>query len=111
DLASEGFIFQPRAMGLRYHDQLLGLCQKAGFSPRIVQEANQLQTHVNLVAAGLGVSLVPGSARALRVPGVVYRELEEPTETWTVLARQRRDTRPLPRQFVEITSRLFAQTG
>lgn len=107
-LAEEDFIFQPRSIGLRYHDLLLSACHEAGFSPRIVQEANQLQTHVNLVAAGMGTSLLPGSVRVLRMPGLVYRELEAPAvESWTVLARLRSDTRPLPRQFMEITRRLF----
>lgn len=108
ELAGEDFIFQPRSIGLRYHDRLLSACHEAGFSPRIVQEANQLQTHVNLVAAGIGVSLLPGSVRVLRMPGLVYREVEDPVvETWTVLARLRSDPRPLPRQFMEITRRLF----
>jgi len=109
DLAGEDFIFQPRSIGLRYHDRLLALCQGAGFSPRIVQEANLLQTHVNLVAAGLGVSLLPGSVRVLRMPGVAYRELEGgDTGTWTILARMKRDTRPLSLRFMEITAQLFA---
>jgi len=108
ELAEEPFLFQPRATGLRYHDRLLAACQAAGFSPRIIQEANQLQTHVNLVAAGMGVSLLPGSVRVLRMPGLAYRELSDPgLETWTVLARRRTDTRPLPRHFMEITARLF----
>jgi DNA-binding transcriptional LysR family regulator len=107
-LAREDFIFQPRSVGLRYHDRLLALCQEAGFSPRIIQEANLLQTQVNLVAAGLGVSLLPGSVRTLRMPGVVYRELEgADTSTWTILARMRNDTRSLSLRFMEITAGLF----
>lgn len=112
DLRDEDFIFQPRSTGLRYHDLLLSACRDSGFAPRIVQEANQLQTHVNLVASGMGVSLLPGSVRVLRMPGLVYRELEDPPlQTTTVLARVRADPRPLPRQFTEITRRLFSLDG
>ncbi len=112
DLRDQDFIFQPRSTGLRYHDLLLSACREAGFSPRIVQEANHLQTHVNLVASGMGLSLLPESVRVLRMPGLVYRELEgPPVRTTTVLARVRTDPRPLPRQFTEITRRLFSLEG
>ena len=45
-------------------------CQAAGFSPRIVQEANELFTVLNLVRGGVGVSLVPRSANLMHMPSV-----------------------------------------
>jgi DNA-binding transcriptional LysR family regulator len=47
----------------------------AGRTPRIVQEAIQMQTIVNLVSAGLGLAWVPGSVRQFQRPGVVYRRI------------------------------------
>jgi DNA-binding transcriptional LysR family regulator len=53
---------------------LMRLCHDAGFTPRIVQEAPQLDL-VSLVAAGFGVAILPGSVRAARRPGVVFRAI------------------------------------
>ena len=48
------------------------LCWDQGFAPRVVQETHELSTSIGLVAAGLGVALVPGTMRSLRVDGVRY---------------------------------------
>lgn len=75
-LGGEGFIIFPRRTGPGLYDRILSLCHAAGFSPRVVQEAEQMQTIVSLVAAEVGVALVPASiARSLR-DGVRYLELE-----------------------------------
>ncbi|HEY3328704.1 MAG TPA: LysR family transcriptional regulator [Capsulimonadaceae bacterium] len=75
DLANDSFVMLPRHMNLSLHDQILSLCQDAGFSPRVAQEAIQLQTITSLVAAGIGVSLVPASLQNVRRGGIVYREM------------------------------------
>ena len=69
----------PRKFGSALYDLVVGFCQRAGFSPRIEQEAIQMQTIVSLVAAGMGVALVPASLMHLRRTGVVYRPLREPS--------------------------------
>ena len=48
------------------------------FSPRIAQEAIEMQTVVSLVSSGLGVALVPASVARLGREGVVYREIADP---------------------------------
>lgn len=81
-LAREDFIGTPRQLGIGFHDQIIGLCRLAGFSPRIVQEARQMQTIASLVASGLGVALIPASlAQSPRV-GVAFRNIsvEAPPE-------------------------------
>ena len=50
-------------------------CAGAGISPDIVHRSPQFTSIVSLVAAGLGVAVVPDSIRFLAVPGVVYRPL------------------------------------
>lgn len=52
---------QRHAPGLR--DVVIAQCIRAGFIPRIRQEAVQVQTVVSLVASGLGIALVPATAR------------------------------------------------
>ena len=61
------------------------LCLASDFSPNVIQEVTEIHTIVSLVAAGMGVSLVPLSTRNLRSQGVVYRELEG-TATLTEMA-------------------------
>jgi DNA-binding transcriptional LysR family regulator len=77
-LAPEPFILFPRQAGPGLHDLIVALCARAGFAPRIEQEAIQMPTIVSLVAAGLGVALVPASLAHMRRIGVVYRPLAEP---------------------------------
>ena len=73
-LADESWIVFPRVRGPSFFDQFISLCRDAGFSPRIVQEAPQLDI-ISLVAAGFGVAVVPSSVSALGRSGVVYLEI------------------------------------
>lgn len=75
-LAREPFILFPRSLAPTLYDQVLAMCHRAGFSPNIVIEA-QMQAIVSLVAAGMGVALVPESLRNLRRKGLVYRPLKQ----------------------------------
>ncbi len=84
-LANEPFVLQASQRGAGYSVQLLQLCLSSGFSPNVIQEVTEMHTIVSLVAAGMGVSLVPLSARNIRSQGVVYRELEG-TATLTEMA-------------------------
>jgi len=76
DLAAETFILYRRPLGPGLYDAIIAACQRAGYSPRIGQEAPRMLATLSLVAAGLGVTLVPQSMRRLRVHGVVYRPLD-----------------------------------
>jgi DNA-binding transcriptional LysR family regulator len=72
DLASEPLVLFPREVAPGFHEAILASCLEAGYSPMIVQEAAEYQTLVSLVAAQVGITLVPSSVRALRLDGVVY---------------------------------------
>jgi DNA-binding transcriptional LysR family regulator len=78
-LATEPFILFPRRLAPGLYDQVISLCQSAQFSPKVVQEAIQMQTIVGLVAANMGVAIVPVSIQNLGRTGVVYRPLQETT--------------------------------
>lgn len=112
ELAGEPFIFQPRIDGLRFHDTIRSLCQDAGFLPEIVQEAENIQTHVSLVAAGIGISILPETARGLRHPGIVYRPIGPRSVPMThlVLAWRRSDEGPLTRAFVDVAGQQAGAT-
>lgn len=75
DLAEEPFVLYPRSVGSALHDLVEALCRQAGFRPAVAQEARQMATLIGLVAAGLGVTLVPASIRAVHSEGVAYRPL------------------------------------
>ncbi|MBX7220700.1 MAG: LysR family transcriptional regulator [Blastocatellia bacterium] len=79
DVSSEHFVLVPRDLGCGFYNQISHLCTTAGFSPKVTQEATQLQIILSFVAAGLGVTLVPASVRFFQVPGIVYLPLDEPT--------------------------------
>ena len=76
-LAQAPFVLFPRKAAPGFHDQIVGFCQRAGFSPRVEQEATQMQTIVSLVAGGMGVALVPSTMSQLQRTGVVYRQLAD----------------------------------
>lgn len=77
-LADEGFILFPRELAPSLYDLSIAVCQRAQFTPRLAQEAVQMQTILGLVAAGLGVALVPACMATLGRPDVRYRPLEPP---------------------------------
>ena len=77
-LSIEPFVLFPRAVGAGLHDEIVSACRIAGFSPRIAQETSQVTSIVNLVAAGLGVSIVPASMQQVHSDGVTYRAIRRP---------------------------------
>jgi DNA-binding transcriptional LysR family regulator len=106
DLAGETLVMFPREQGPGFYDQIIALCRVAGFSPQIGQTATQMQTIVALVAAGLGIAIVPESVADLRRPGVVYRPLEgtyAPVEL--ALVWREDDNSPALARFLEVARR------
>lgn len=75
-LAELPLVIFPRRLAPGFYDIITGCYGAVGLTPRIGQEAIQMQTIVSLVSAGMGVALVPQSLRNLRRTGVVYRPLE-----------------------------------
>jgi DNA-binding transcriptional LysR family regulator len=102
-VAAEPFLIISRARSASFYDHVLSVCAAAGFTPRIVQEADELFTVVSLVRAGLGVALVPRSAALMRLPGVRFHELGLPQAAWNIALAWHRDSDrvPLVRRFLE----------
>jgi LysR family transcriptional regulator, benzoate and cis,cis-muconate-responsive activator of ben and cat genes len=78
ELAHEPLILYPARPRPGYADQVLDLFARQGLRPSAVREANEMQTALGLVAAGIGVTLVPASARRARGDGVLYLPLADP---------------------------------
>jgi len=99
-------VFFPRSYGTGLYDQLLNLARQAGFSPRIAQEANEALTIIGLVAAGLGVSVLPASFRRIRIDGVRFRTLLDKDATTAVwLVKRRQEQSPLAQAFMDLVTR------
>lgn len=77
-LAHETFIGYPRAAGAGLYDAVIAACIASGFSPDIAYEAPQIVSTLNLVAAGMGISVVPSSMQRLHLDAVVYRPMYGP---------------------------------
>lgn len=105
-LAQEPFVFFPRSYGSGLYAQLLNLSRDAGFTPHFAQEASEAMTIIGLVAASLGVSVLPASYQRMRIDGVVYRRLLDPQAMTAVWLVQRKDQcSPMAKAFVELLTR------
>ncbi|MBE9101993.1 LysR family transcriptional regulator [Vacuolonema iberomarrocanum] len=108
-LTHEPFILFPRPLAPGLYDQIISLCQQATFSPNVVQEAVQMQTIISLVAAEIGLAIVPQSLENLQRTGVVYRPLDEPTPQAAIaLIWQQQRRSPTRDRFLEIVQTLLS---
>lgn len=106
NLKDAPFILFPRPYAPGLYDDVVSCCKAAGFSPRVEQEAIQMQTIVSLVSAELGVALIPASLTNLQRTGVTYKSLKGGSPLTEVrLAWRRGDDLPALRVFVEVASR------
>jgi DNA-binding transcriptional LysR family regulator len=104
-LATEPFVFFPRDSGTSLYDQVISMCRRAGFTPRIEQEARENATILGLVAAGLGVSILPESLRSSGVANVTNCKLSPagpPTSMWLIYRRH--DQSPASERFVALAT-------
>ena len=76
DLEDVNLILSPRHVQPRVYDRIVESCQEAGFRPRVLHEAISKRSCLALVAAGMGVSLVPSSTPPEPIPGVSCRKLD-----------------------------------
>ena len=106
-LAPHTFILYKRPGAPGLYDSIITACRGAGFSPRVGQEAPRIVSTLNLVAAGLGVSIVPESLRRLQMDGVVYRELSESARLTAplILACRRGENSAAVQRFIEVVQR------
>jgi DNA-binding transcriptional LysR family regulator len=80
-LAEEPFVFYGDRMGVVLPQLVLDLCRNAGFEPRVSQLANANTTMIGLVAAGLGVAIIPRALACLVHADVEIRPIKQPEAT------------------------------
>ncbi|SHH54707.1 DNA-binding transcriptional regulator, LysR family [Virgibacillus chiguensis] len=76
DLHSESMIFISKETWPYLYSKFNLLCKKAGFTPNIHHESTEYHMIISLVSAGLGVSIVPSTAKKSLNFDVVYKEIE-----------------------------------
>lgn len=94
DLKDEPFISFSRACGPGLVDTILSICNRHGFSPRVVHETSQLNTILRLVENRMGYSIVPTSVQSGYNIDVEFCELDECPERseLAMLTRPDRET-------------------
>lgn len=90
DVVNEPLILYPARPRPSYADQVWAMFRNQGQTPVVIQEVNELQTAIGLVAAGVGAALVPESVRGLHRNDVTYAYLDEPGFTTPIILSWRK---------------------
>jgi DNA-binding transcriptional LysR family regulator len=107
DLASEPMVLYASSIGSGLYQKIVDLCRDSGFAPNVAQAANATPTMMGLVAAGMGISILPESLKRLSLDGLKFVPLREPkAQTAVWLAKRWDDRSSLVRHLFQQTSRL-----
>ena len=110
DLARESFVLFHREGSPGLFDTITGMCNKAGFSPRVENEPNMMQTVLSLVEAEQGVTIVPACVRNLRSDGVrFYRLQPDDVRVELLVAWKKESPSAVLRTFLELIDANAAQ--
>jgi DNA-binding transcriptional LysR family regulator len=101
DLRTEPFVAYS-ARDSAVNEAVLRSCREAGFVPRREHEAPSTAVLLALVAAGLGVAVLPASVRALPLEGVVFRDLLDAGSVELSLAYRTDDDNPVVDTVIEV---------
>ena len=102
-LRTAPLILFPRRSAPAFHDIVSGYYAAQGIAPTVRQEAIQMQTIISLVAAGMGLALVPHSLQRLQRQGVRYLPLQQAAPVIeTGLAWRLDDRSPVLRRFLDM---------
>lgn len=106
-LADETFIVYARELGPAIYEATIAACLEAGFTPRLGQEAPRITSALGLVAAGLGIAMVPATMERMAMDGVAYRQFRGPLRPTVALqiATRRGETSAVVRNFLSLVRR------
>ncbi|NEV80485.1 LysR family transcriptional regulator [Rhodopseudomonas sp. BR0C11] len=110
DLRDESFVF------LRLEDSLFAkylwqCCFEAGYAPRVTHQAIESASLTSLVAAGLGIAIIPEFVSKLAHQDVVYRPIGGPPILADVYALTTGANNPLASQFIALVQTLSGKAG
>jgi DNA-binding transcriptional LysR family regulator len=104
DLANERFILFHRQGAPGVFDTIVGACRSQGFSPRVENEPNSMQTILSLVEAEEGVAIVPASTSNLRSNGIQFVRLAPDLYLDLIVAWRLGDISVVSRTFLDFLS-------
>lgn len=107
ELSGDTWVWLHRHISPDYHDAMASMCRTAGFSPLPAHWARSVTSQIAMVECGLGVTVVPAAAAAVR-PAVRFRPLSHGTATIELTAMTRSDPDALVRRLTTLTTRLTA---
>ncbi len=99
DLAEEGLILFPYRLMPGFVSQVLRIFASGVRRPTVIQQAIHQETVVGLVAAGLGISILPESISRFQMAGIVIRPITTGPKTSLLIAQAGRPA-PAAAQFV-----------
>jgi len=107
-LANEPFILVRRPGGPGMYANLISACNQLGFSPRVVAQVGHMLTNIMLVAAGVGVSVVPASMLGTHRDRVAYCRLQGSPKLIApiTLIHRRGETNPAASHFIAVTKNI-----
>jgi DNA-binding transcriptional LysR family regulator len=91
DLREEPFVNYPRQSGVGIYEQVIALCALRGFTPRVVQEAEETLTLLGLASTGFGIAFVPSGLMHITVPNLIFKPLSDDDATTEVCLGIRAD--------------------
>lgn len=105
DLRDRAFVLSPADAQSGLHDAVVELARAARFFPRLVQEVRQITTTIGMVAAGVGVAIVPASARCIHIGQVALVPIVDPgAQSWLHMITR---AEPRGRVMAELTAMLL----
>lgn len=99
-LRNEPFVLFPREASPSFYDELMAGCARAGYTPRIVEQATEWPTVAGMVAAGIGITVAPESVAVMPREGAAYVRLRDTDVRVQLLAVSRDEDDPLVDAFV-----------
>ncbi|MBL1405867.1 MAG: LysR family transcriptional regulator [Rhizobiales bacterium] len=111
DLKDEPFILYRRSSWPGIYDRLISVLDNNGISPNIIQEAPQVGSALNLVAAGMGISVVPNSLCVSHTENVRYRSIKckQTLSASILLACRKSDGSQAVKNFIQTARNTFAE--
>ncbi|GLU33888.1 LysR family transcriptional regulator [Trinickia caryophylli] len=112
ELVDETLIVFPKAPRPSFADQVLAAFHDRALEPRQIYETRELQIALGLVAAGVGVAIVPKSVHGLKRDDVTYKDLDDPRLVSPIIMSMRMlDESEDIRAMLSLIYALYAEEG
>ncbi len=113
DLKDTDFVWGFRSISPLYYDRVMAHFEHLDFAPRVVQYGADNITILSMVAAGLGVAVVPSASSSNPLPGISFLHLDELADCdmplW--MAWRSNNDSPALRNLVNLVEDMFGTVG